>query len=68
MPRLTHAIKRPNGDIARELALCQPCHDAIGLGADPAELARKFRQVEPATVDPEPQAEAEHAPLRRTAV
>lgn len=37
-PRLTHALKRPGGQIARELAVCPACKKDLSCGCSLRDL------------------------------
>lgn len=37
---LRHVVKRRNGEIARELAVCGSCQGALGNGRTPSDLRR----------------------------
>jgi hypothetical protein len=41
---IRHVVKRPNGQTEKEIPVCQPCAEAIRAGADPDNLAMKFKQ------------------------
>lgn len=42
-PKLRHVIKRKDGNIARELAVCVDCNRRLASGATPDQLRRAWK-------------------------
>ncbi len=48
-PRLTHVVKRKDGSILTEYAVCAACQAALAAGAKPSDLLPKPATPEPAS-------------------
>lgn len=43
-PRLVHQVKRPNGQIVREIPVCPACQAGLARGTSPDKVAARAQQ------------------------